>query len=162
MVPRLLFDYRRWFGNAQLAMQANKDISYGVIPIRHTDNGVEVFLIHQYSKVKHDVYWTFPKGHPEGDESPEETAVRELREETGLVADQLFPEPMFQNKYTFEVDGVTIEKTAAFFLATVLAGEVVLQDAEVRNAAWLPAEVVYDQLDYQAMRDMWQEVLKFI
>ena len=52
----------------------------GVVPVR-PGNGGQVAVIH---RPRYDD-WSFPKGKREGDESDEETALRELREETGLI-----------------------------------------------------------------------------
>ena len=53
----------------------------GGVPVRETPVGVEVLLVHRprYGD------WTFPKGKRERGETDEECAVREVREETGLV-----------------------------------------------------------------------------
>lgn len=82
--------------------------SYGIIPIRRTpphSNGsppqlstsnTQVLLISQKPLLNaHPPFWSFPKGHPEPhDTSPIDTAIRELREETGLHVSEtsiLFP-----------------------------------------------------------------------
>ena len=54
--------------------------SFGVVPVQKTENDWEVFLI-QHIKGR---YWGFPKGHAEAGETPIESAVRELKEETNL------------------------------------------------------------------------------
>ena len=56
--------------------------SCGVIPYRITEKGPEFLLALQTNRA-----WTFPKGHMEAFESEQETALRELMEETGLTAD---------------------------------------------------------------------------
>lgn len=56
--------------------------SFGCIPIIYRPPPTRVLLIQQKSRTK--TFWTFPKGHPEDNESPKETAIRELHEETGL------------------------------------------------------------------------------
>jgi arsenate reductase len=57
----------------------NEEACFGVIPVRHKENGWEVLL------VKHNKgHWGFPKGHPSPNETPYQVAERELLEETGL------------------------------------------------------------------------------
>jgi len=48
-------------------------------PNQKKNNAWEVFLIHQFSRIGNNSYWIFPKGHPEGVETPEQTALRELK-----------------------------------------------------------------------------------
>ena len=57
-----------------------KEKSCGAIVYREKD-GVEILLI----KHKNGGHWAFPKGHVENKETEEETALREIREETGLT-----------------------------------------------------------------------------
>ena len=76
-------------------MEKTTDVSYGVIPIRQVGDTWEVFLIHQFSNIGNNSYWVFPKGHPEAGETPEQTAKRELIEETGMTVGTLLNEPTF-------------------------------------------------------------------
>lgn len=146
-------------------MKTKTDISYGVIPVRRTAEGIELLLIHQYSKIKDNTYWTFPKGHPKDDETPHQSATRELQEETGLQVKQFLSDEVFKTEYTFVWDGVLIEKTAVFFLATVEEGILVPQEAEVKAMTWTPLDDVYDKLDHDGNKQMFlavQDVLAAI
>lgn len=58
--------------------------------------------------------WGFPKGHVEGDETPEDAAVREVREETGLRDLQIVA-PLGTIEWTFQSRGARIRKTCHFF-----------------------------------------------
>ena len=58
-----------------------KEKSCGAIVYRQRDSWVEVLLIRH----KNGGHWAFPKGHVEKQETEEETALREIREETGLT-----------------------------------------------------------------------------
>ena len=57
-----------------------KEISCGAVIARQTDAGCEVLLVCHAS----GGHWGFPKGHVENNETEAETALREIREETGL------------------------------------------------------------------------------
>ena len=57
-----------------------KEKSCGAVVYRDSDGGMEVLLI----KHKHGGPWAFPKGHVEKKETEAETALREIKEETGL------------------------------------------------------------------------------
>lgn len=57
-----------------------REVSYGIVPLRYMEGGWQILLIRH-----HAGHWTFPKGHADRGESPQQTAERELREETGLA-----------------------------------------------------------------------------
>ena len=143
-------------------MQTKTDISYGVIPIRRVNNSWEVFLIHQFSKIGNNSYWIFPKGHPEGDETPQQSAVRELMEETGMTADTLLESPTFNLEYTFVFDGVQIQKTVVFFVGVVTNTEYKLDEVEVKEAGWYSLQAAAERLDYQDTKQMYLAVQKFL
>jgi len=143
-------------------MKTKTDISYGVIPVRQTAAGLEFLLIHQFSSIKQNAYWTFPKGHPEGNETPQQTATRELREETGLTVGAFLSDQQFKNEYSFTWEDTQVNKTVAFYLARVQPGEMMLQEAEVHDAKWLPPELVLAQLDYEGNKILYQEVLQYL
>ena len=81
-------------------METIKDYSYGVIPLLKEGNQWKVFLINQIPR-RGSLFWTFPKGHPEDDETHKETALRELVEETGIIPDTVIEEKIFKQAYTF-------------------------------------------------------------
>lgn len=63
--------------------------------------------------------YELPKGHLEWNETPEQAAVRELREETGLVSEANAGELLGILEYVFEKDGTTIQKSVRYYLATI-------------------------------------------
>src|SRR4051794_22397561 len=62
--------------------------------------------------------WTFPKGHIEKDETPEQAALREVEEETGFRCEIVGPLEKVQ--YWFKRDGQLTKKTVAWFLMKAL------------------------------------------
>jgi len=121
-----------------------------------------VFLIHQFSRIGNNSYWIFPKGHPEGVETPEQTALRELKEETGMRVESLIKNKAFTLNYDFYFDGVKIEKTVKYFVGEVTNGDYKLQEEEVKEAGWYALEDVSGRLDYQGTKQMFLEAKKFI
>lgn len=78
-------------------------------------------------------HWGFPKGHVEGDESEEETARREIREETGLSVGEFAEGFRAVNHYSPRQN---VEKDAVYFLAEIPKGSVHIQQSEVADFTW--------------------------
>ncbi len=116
-------------------METVRDSSYGVIPVCKFGDVWKVFLIHQYGSAG-DVYWTFPKGHAEGNESPEEAAVRELKEETGIDLSTLITTKVYPQTYSFMSLNTMIEKYVGYYLGVVVDSQFSIQENEVQEAAW--------------------------
>jgi|GEM_PF-390874 len=143
-------------------MQHKKDFSYGVIPVKKFGDQWKVFLIHQYSRIGQNTYWILPKGHPIEDESPKETAERELREETGMKAEPLLDGPQFELKYKFKFENEMIDKMVVFYLGVIEQKNYQLEETEVVEAGWYSLEEAGERLDYKNAKDMFVLVKDFI
>lgn len=124
-----------------------KEKSCGCIII---DNN-KVLLVQQNQE-----FWGFPKGHVEGDETEEETALREVKEETNLDV------KILGNK-KYKIEYVTDKgnpKEVIFFLASPLNKDIKKQDAEIKNIKWLRFEDALKTITYDNTRELFREVLK--
>lgn len=110
-----------------------QDESFGVIPLRHKKGTWQVFLI-QHTRGR---YWGFPKGHAEPNETHEQAALRELKEETNLELVRYLQERPLMEQYQFSIEGRRIQKTVLYFVAEV-KGEARLQPNEIQDGIWLP------------------------
>ena len=93
--------------------------------------------------------WCLPKGHLEGSETPEEAAVREIAEETGIDGRVL--ESLGAIDYWFFADGHRIHKTVHLFLLQAVGGDVTVEndpDHEAVEAAWIGLDVLEDRLAF--------------
>jgi len=99
-----------------------------------------------------DQILALPKGHPDGDESAQEAARREVREETGLEAEPV--ERLGDVKYWYVRDGERVMKIVAFFLFRYRSGSVENHDHEVEEALWIPLEEAPARLAYKGEREM--------
>lgn len=108
------------------------ETSFGVIPLRRTAEGWLCLLVQH----KEGGHWSFPKGHPLPEEGSQQTAERELREETGLSVGRWLPSTPWEERYTFVHQGVMREKLVTYFTALV-EGEVALQAEELSASRWL-------------------------
>lgn len=80
--------------------------------------------------------WSLPKGHVEDGETHQQTAVREVKEETGISARVLLP--LGEIDYWFVADGRRVHKTVHHFLLEATGGELCDEDDEVSEVAWVP------------------------
>lgn len=143
-------------------MQTKYDKSFGIIPIRQKNGQWEIFLINQYSKIGQNTYWVFPKGHVEGEETPLQTAKRELKEETDMEAVRIIEQPTFELAYNFVFDGARIEKSVTFFVGLIEAEVYCLDPEEVKEAGWFKLEDAGSRLDYSDTKAMFEEVKKYL
>jgi 8-oxo-dGTP pyrophosphatase MutT (NUDIX family) len=80
--------------------------------------------------------WSLPKGHIEAAESAEQTAVREVAEETGVHGEVIAP--LGTISYWFVADHRRIHKTVYHFLIRYIDGDLTTTDYEVDDIAWVP------------------------
>ena len=104
--------------------------SCGAVVFRYNEKQEARILL---VKNHHGKCWTFPKGHIEGSEKEEETAIREIMEETGLEVEII---PGFRRISTYRPYG-KIRKTAVFFLAKAKKGVVSMQQSEIDYYLWV-------------------------
>ena len=93
-----------------------------------------------------------PKGHPDKGESMVEAATREVREETGLVADPA--DKLGDVRYWYVRDGERVLKIVSFFLFRYRSGSVRNHDHEVLGAEWIPLADAPSLLEYKGEKEM--------
>lgn len=109
-----------------------------IVPTRRAASGAKVLAL--------------PKGHPDGDESAADAALREVREETGVEAELV--DRLGEVKYWYQRDGQRVAKVVAFFLLRYVSGSLEDHDHEVEAARWMPLERAAEELSYAGERDM--------
>ncbi|MCW3026813.1 MAG: hydrolase [Solirubrobacterales bacterium] len=95
---------------------------------------------------------SLPKGHVDPGETPLQAAEREVREETGLVAEPV--RELGESRYWYRRDGRTIGKSVHFYLFKYRRGKTEDHDEEVEEARWMPLKEAEKKLTYAAEREM--------
>ena len=107
--------------------------------------------------------WCIPKGHPEGDETFEQAAIREIGEETGLLVEII--EPLGQVSYEFNVGQKTVVKTVHHFLMRQIGGDLTVEndpDHEAEDAAWVELSKLESQLSHVNERKLARKVIEWV
>jgi 8-oxo-dGTP pyrophosphatase MutT (NUDIX family) len=98
------------------------------------------------------VTWTLPKGTPDPGETLEETAIREVTEETGLEV--RIVEPLSAIEYAFVQDSSRIRKTVHYFLMVPTGGDLSLHDREFERVRWVPFDEAGSLLSFATEREL--------
>ncbi len=121
-----------------------QDHSAGGLVVR----GSEVLLISTLGGRR----WQLPKGHLEPGETPEQAAVREVREETGVTGRILAPLPAIEYRYR-ERGRLLVDKRVDFFLLAYEEGnELDFDPREVYRAAWFPWDEALSRITFENER----------
>jgi uncharacterized protein involved in tolerance to divalent cations/ADP-ribose pyrophosphatase YjhB (NUDIX family) len=136
-----------------------REVSAGGVMYRKNSDQIQIALIHVRNR------WGLPKGHVEEGERIEETALREVREETGLegrVVKKLGDIRYAYRDKTKEGEPIRIYKRVHFYLLRYLKGDVRDHDHEVDEARWFPMDQVIKNLKFATERKMVHRALSIL
>ena len=123
--------------------------SAGGIVIRFTD-GTPELVVGKRRRERDGVTWTLPKGTPEADETTEQTAVREVREETGLEVSIVRAFDFIE--YWFVTGRTRIHKIVHYFLMVPTGGDLAGHDHEFAEVRWVPFGEASSLLTFETER----------
>ncbi len=123
-------------------------MSAGGVVFRTGENGVEFAICGRDS----DGVWGLPKGTPDPGESLEQTAVREVTEETGLEVRPV--DKLGVIEYWFSREGVRYHKWVHYYLMAATGGDTVAHDVEYDRVEWFPVEAALKTLTFKNEVDM--------
>ena len=92
------------------------------------------------------ILWSLPKGHIEEGETPEEAALREVHEETGI--ESIIEKSLGVIDFWFMAGGKRIHKTVHHYLFRESGGFLAPQETEVDEVAWFPLSEIVERLAY--------------
>lgn len=130
-----------------------KEKSCGVITYKKINNQKYYLLVH------HNVgHWGFPKGHVENDETEEETAIREVKEETNI---DVRIKPGFREIITYSHKNGVI-KDVVFFLGIAVSDEPHNQESEISEARWVEEDKVLDLITHDDEKELFKIALNYM
>jgi 8-oxo-dGTP pyrophosphatase MutT (NUDIX family) len=125
--------------------------SAGGIVVRF-QGSIPQLVVGRRRREKEGQTWTLPKGTPMEGESLEETALREVREETGLAVRIL--SPLDAIRYTFVQRGTRIHKTVHYFMMEATGGALEGHDHEFEEVRWIAFDEAPELLSFETERSL--------
>jgi len=108
--------------------------------------GLLIGRIDAKDPTREKLLWSLPKGHIEAGESPEQAAVREVQEETGIESE--IYKSLGVIDFWFMAGGKRIHKTVHHFLFKEKGGRISPQVSEVDDVRWFPLDEIIERLAY--------------
>ncbi|MEJ2696080.1 MAG: NUDIX hydrolase [Candidatus Sulfobium sp.] len=127
-----------------------RQTSSGGVIFRRREGRAEVVLV----SVKGGKVWCLPKGLIDKGETPEVTAVREVREETGLTGKIVDGLGDITYWYYIKGENVKCRKTVHFFLLEYVSGNTGQHDLEVDDSQWFPIGEALEKISFKGDRSI--------
>lgn len=141
-------------GRNNYSIECYYESSCGAVVFRKFKDEYKFLLIRN----KRSAHWGFPKGHIEKGETKEETAIREIFEETGLNVKIL---PNFCQNSEYTIQG-KIEKSVDIFLAETNETAYKIQEEEIEECGWFNCEDAMKTLNYENDKRILAEALQYL
>lgn len=138
-------------GGAGARLRTARATSAGGIVVRY-ESGRPWLVVGSRRRERDGRTWTLPKGTPDGDETREQTALREVTEETGLEV--RITGPLDSIEYSFVQAGTRIHKTVHYFMMEPVGGDLAGHDHEFDEVRWIPFAEASTLLTFQTERSL--------
>lgn len=134
------------------------------------NHSVGIILFHRFPRKimylilkQHQGHWGFPKGHIEKGERLIDTAVRELKEETGIKKiDFVKRKILLRDKYSFKNGKSKVIKSVDYYIAESLVDKVKIDGKEILNYKWMSVEKSYERLTFSKSKKILKRANKII
>ncbi len=136
-----------------------EETSAGGVVLDLSSDPTAVALIARHDR-RSRLLWSLPKGHVEEGETPEQAALREVFEETGLVGRIVAPLGVID--FWFVVEDKRIHKTVHHYVIEAVGGELSDEDIEVEAVEWIPFHQVVRKLAYGDERRLVEKVPQIV
>ena len=132
-----------------------REKSCGVLVLRRQEEELYVVLLrHRFGG-----HWSFPKGHVEAGESERQTALREVREETGLTGIKLMDGFRESVEYSPKPG---VKKQVVYFLGTTEQEKLVRQEEEIGETRWIPLEQAHTWVTFRNDKNLISKAKKIL
>ncbi|MDR0197265.1 MAG: NUDIX domain-containing protein [Oscillospiraceae bacterium] len=128
--------------------------SCGAVVYRKYHGNTEILLVRHVRSG----YWSFPKGHIEKGENEVETAIREIKEETGI---DVLVDTGFREIVTYSPRR-DITKTVVYFIARAKSLNLTAQQEEISDIRWIEIDRAGERLTYDNDRAVAKKAKAFI
>jgi 8-oxo-dGTP diphosphatase len=137
---------------AKITVQTIEQVSAGGVPFRLSDNAIEVALIRTAAEGR----WQLPKGIIDPGETPEQAAIREVREEAGINCELLEPVEVIEYWFYGNFDGTRkrYHKKVHFYLMRFLDGNIADHDHEVVEVRWVDLNTAEKMLAFKSEKEL--------
>ncbi|MSQ41958.1 MAG: NUDIX hydrolase [Dehalococcoidia bacterium] len=133
-------------------------MSAGGIVYRRRGPRIEVVLVGRDG----GAFWALPKGRPQPGESLEQTALREVAEETGLEVAIVGEVGSDRYWFTAAAEGARVRKEVRHFLMEARGGDLSRHDGEYDLVQWFDADEALRVLTFPSQRLMLERALDLI
>ena len=120
-------------------MRTARAVSAGGVVLAEPRPDAPVALV-AHRSVRGGLQWTLPKGAREEGETVEQTALREVREETGLEAELIGPLDTIDYWFVWAPEQTRYHKFVHYFLMRAVGGDFARHDSEMEDADWFTLE----------------------
>ena len=128
------------------------EVTSGAVVYRKNNGEIEYLLLESQNKGH---FWGFPKGHVEGNETLEETAIREIREETQLV----LPIDTSFHVYTeYDLPNGNRKQRTLYTADLTQNEDIHLQAEEIKNCGWFNYKDARERLTYDNLKELLDQV----
>lgn len=131
--------------------------TYGAVII-YKENRENKFLLLQHNDDEGS--WSFPKGHQEEGESREQTARREIFEETGILVSSFLDVPLIhEERYIIKRNAIKIND---YFIAFVDNMNVKIQESEIHQYKWCTFEEALATFQYESRKELLKKAKEYL
>ncbi|MGB9716130.1 MAG: NUDIX hydrolase [Thermodesulfovibrionales bacterium] len=135
-----------------------RQVSSGGVIFRKHNSSFEIALV----AVKDGKVWCLPKGTVDKGEKPDETAIREVSEETGLKGRIIKKLGEINYWYYLKEEKAKCRKTVHFYLLEYESGDISKHDWEVDKAAWFKIDDALKIATHKNEKDIIQKAKEIL
>lgn len=133
--------------------------SYGVVVVLKEEEYKFLLVFQENPRIDN---WSFPKGHQEEGETPMQTALRELEEETGIKKITLLDFPLIHEEYEITRNGEKVVKYNDYFIGIVDDKNIKVQEGEIGDYKWLAFAEAIEIFSHESRKQVLEKANEYI